>query len=81
MAAVQASLSVSQFSGLKALPQKANGVSHAAAGSSGAQESELFTKTNDPAGFTLADTLGWGALGHAFGFALLAVANNGYQFL
>ncbi|CAI5488727.1 unnamed protein product [Closterium sp. Naga37s-1] len=132
----KASLSVSQFSGLKALPQKAvslktktsfavskarttcaidpapvicgatalllaagrfgfndyhknslkraglpvqNGVSHAAAGDSGAAEAELFTKTNDPAGFTLADTLAWGALGHAFGFALLAVANNGYQ--
>jgi photosystem I subunit V len=55
-----------------------NGVPHADAGDSRAQEVALFTKTNDPDGFTLADVLGWGALGHAVGFALLAIANNGY---
>ncbi|KAG2482904.1 hypothetical protein HYH03_018186 [Edaphochlamys debaryana] len=29
--------------------------------------------TNDPAGFTIIDVAGWGALGHAFGFAALAL--------
>lgn len=56
-----------------------NGVTHSAAGDSRALEVDLFTKTNDPEGFTLADVLGWGALGHAVGFALLAIANNGYN--
>ena len=57
-----------------------NGVTHAEAGDSTAVEVDLFTKTNDPEGFTLADVLGWGALGHAIGFGLLAIANNGYSF-
>lgn len=30
-------------------------------------------KTNDPAGFNLIDVFGWGALGHAFGYASLAI--------
>jgi len=36
------------------------------------QEASFVTTTNDPAGFTIVDTLAWGALGHAVGFAALA---------
>jgi photosystem I subunit V len=30
-------------------------------------------KTGDPAGFNLVDVLAWGSLGHAVGFAALAL--------
>lgn len=41
------------------------------------QTSSFTVTTNDPAGFTIVDVLGWGALGHALGFALLACGSNG----
>lgn len=41
------------------------------------QEASFITTTNDPAGFTLVDTLAWGALGHALGFAILAASSSG----
>lgn len=31
--------------------------------------------TNDPSGFNLIDLFGWGALGHAFGFLVLAISS------
>eukprot|EP00775_Hariotina_reticulata_P001547 gene1547-1886_t len=40
-------------------------------------EASFVTTTNDPAGFTLVDTLAWGALGHALGFAILAASSSG----
>jgi photosystem I subunit V len=40
-------------------------------------EASFITTTNDPAGFTLVDTLAWGALGHALGFAILAASSSG----
>eukprot|EP00270_Netrium_digitus_P018737 TRINITY_DN717_c0_g1_i3.p2 TRINITY_DN717_c0_g1~~TRINITY_DN717_c0_g1_i3.p2 ORF type:complete len:139 (-),score=23.54 TRINITY_DN717_c0_g1_i3:233-649(-) len=58
---------------------KQNGLTHAEAGDSKAQEVEFFTKTNDPAGFTIVDVLAWGALGHALAFLILASANNSYD--
>jgi len=56
-----------------------NGVTHAAAGDTRAQEVDSFLKTNDPAGFTLVDVLAWGALGHAVAYSILAIASNGYN--
>jgi hypothetical protein len=41
------------------------------------QEASFITTTNDPAGFTLVDTMAWGALGHALGFAILAATSSG----
>jgi photosystem I subunit V len=41
------------------------------------QEASFVTTTNDPAGFTIIDTLAWGALGHALGFAILASVSSG----
>jgi len=41
------------------------------------QEASFITTTNDPAGFTIVDTLAWGALGHALGFAILAATSSG----
>jgi photosystem I subunit V len=41
------------------------------------QEASFITTTNDPAGFTIIDTLAWGALGHALGFAILASVSSG----
>eukprot|EP00897_Mesotaenium_endlicherianum_P000711 jgi/Mesen1/10640/ME000894S10209 len=58
---------------------KQNGVTHFDAGDSRAQEVEGILKTNDPAGFTIVDTLAWGAIGHAIGFFILATAFNGYE--
>lgn len=40
-------------------------------------EASFITSTNDPAGFTIVDTLAWGALGHALGFAFLAASSSG----
>lgn len=54
-------------------------MTHAEAGDSRAAENEGLLKTNDPAGFTIVDVLGWGALGHAIGFFILAAASNGYN--
>eukprot|EP00897_Mesotaenium_endlicherianum_P006179 jgi/Mesen1/558/ME000105S10736 len=56
-----------------------NGVTHFDAGDSRAQEVEGILKTNDPAGFTIVDTLAWGAIGHAIGFFIVATAFNGYE--
>eukprot|EP00898_Chlorokybus_atmophyticus_P005758 jgi/Chlat1/6183/Chrsp42S05737 len=50
---------------------KQNGQTHAQAGDSRAEENTF--KTGDPAGFTIVDVLAWGALGHALGFATLAL--------
>lgn len=41
------------------------------------QDASFITTTNDPAGFTIIDTLAWGALGHALGFAILAASSSG----
>jgi len=41
------------------------------------QDASFITTTNDPAGFTLIDTLAWGALGHAVGFAFLGATSSG----
>lgn len=40
-------------------------------------EASFIGATNDPAGFTIIDTLAWGALGHALGFAFLAASSSG----
>lgn len=40
------------------------------------QKPASFTvTTNDPAGFTIIDLMGWGALGHALGFLILATSS------
>lgn len=41
------------------------------------QDASFITTTNDPAGFTIVDTLAWGALGHAVGFAFLGATSSG----
>jgi len=41
------------------------------------QDASFITTTNDPAGFTLIDTLAWGALGHAVAFAFLGATSSG----
>lgn len=56
----------------KAGPPMQNGVSHYDAGDTRAQEASFITSTNDPAGFTLVDTLLWGSVGHALAFIVLA---------
>jgi hypothetical protein len=40
------------------------------------QDASFIGTTNDPAGFTIIDTLGWGALGHAVGFAFLGALSS-----
>ncbi|GFR40130.1 hypothetical protein Agub_g686 [Astrephomene gubernaculifera] len=37
------------------------------------QKTSTVFGTNDPAGFNIIDVLGWGALGHAAAFAVLAI--------
>ncbi|EFJ49508.1 photosystem I reaction center subunit V, chloroplast precursor [Volvox carteri f. nagariensis] len=37
------------------------------------QKTSTVFGTNDPAGFNIIDVFGWGALGHAVGFAVLAI--------
>ena len=37
-----------------------------------AKETQGALQTNDPAGFTIIDTLAWGSLGHVIGMAILA---------
>ncbi|KAI5065734.1 hypothetical protein GOP47_0020429, partial [Adiantum capillus-veneris] len=56
-----------------------NGITHFEAGDSRAAEVSSLLQTKDPAGFTLIDVLGWGALGHAIAFSILATASNGYD--
>lgn len=41
------------------------------------QDASFITTTNDPDGFTLVDTLAWGALGHAVAFAFLGASSSG----
>ena len=50
-----------------------NGVTHFEAGDARAAEMSGMLKTGDPAGFTIVDLLAWGSLGHAVGFAALAL--------
>ena len=52
-----------------------NGDTHFAAGDVKAEEASFLNTTNDPAGFTLIDVMAWGSLGHALGFAALAVGS------
>mmetsp|Transcript_66196 Transcript_66196/g.145198 ORF Transcript_66196/g.145198 Transcript_66196/m.145198 type:complete len:135 (+) Transcript_66196:1-405(+) len=41
--------------------------------------SSFVLTSKDPEGFNIIDVMGWGALGHAFGFAVLAAASlNSY---
>ena len=56
-----------------------NGITHFEAGDSRAAEVSSLLQTKDPAGFTIVDVLGWGALGHAIAFFILASASNGYE--
>ena len=47
-----------------------------------ARETPGALQTNDPAGFTIIDTLAWGSLGHVIGMAILAggsAASSGIQ--
>ena len=52
-----------------------NGETHYAAGDVKAEEASFLNTTNDPSGFTLIDVMAWGSLGHALGFAALAVGS------
>ena len=56
-----------------------NGVTHAQAGDDRAIQVEGMLKTNDPSGFNIVDVLAWGSLGHAIGYAILAIGSNGYN--
>ena len=56
------------------LPEQ-NGETHFAAGDVKAEEASFLNTTNDPAGFTLIDVMAWGSLGHALGFAALAIGS------
>ncbi|KAK9791850.1 hypothetical protein WJX73_002993 [Symbiochloris irregularis] len=60
---------------LKRQQPRQNDTPYAEAGDRLAQEATFATTTNDPAGFTFVDVLGWGALGHAVGYALLATTS------
>jgi photosystem I subunit V len=39
------------------------------------KDATFVMKSGDPSGFNLIDVMGWGALGHAVGFAALGVAS------
>eukprot|EP00798_Chlamydomonas_sp_ICE-L_P027168 gene27168-2408_t len=39
------------------------------------KDASFITTTNDPDGFNLIDVFGWGSLGHAIGFAILAISS------
>jgi photosystem I subunit V len=52
-----------------------NGETNFAAGDIRAEEATFLSTTNDPAGFNLIDVFAWGSLGHALGFAALAVGS------
>jgi len=56
-----------------------NGTTHEASGDIYAKEASFITSTNDPSGFTLIDVMGWGSLGHALAYAVLATSTNGYD--
>jgi len=49
-----------------------DGKTHFDAGDKRAAEASFVTSTNDPAGFTIVDTMVWGSIGHALGYASLA---------
>lgn len=49
-----------------------NGVTHAEAGDTYAQEASFLLATKDPVGFNLVDVLMWGSAGHILGFIILA---------
>eukprot|EP00951_Prasinocladus_malaysianus_P002612 scaffold18342_cov42-Prasinocladus_malaysianus.AAC.1 len=52
-----------------------NGVTHYEAGDRLAEEATFITTAgNDPAGFTIIDTLAWGSLGHVLGFTALVLS-------
>ena len=40
-----------------------------------APDASFVNATSDPAGFTLVEVLGYGALGHALGYAALAISS------
>jgi photosystem I reaction center subunit V len=42
-------------------------------------DAELRVDAVDGAGFTLIDVMGWGSLGHALAYAVLATSTNGYD--
>ncbi|CAG9466838.1 unnamed protein product [Pedinophyceae sp. YPF-701] len=58
---------------------KQNGKTYIEAGDRLAQQASFVGSSNDPAGFTIVDVMAWGALGHVFGYALLAAASNTYN--
>ena len=72
-------LTPSSPSGLKVakagLPVQ-NGMVYAKAGDIRAEEAAGVLKTGDPSGFNLVDVMAWGSLGHAAGFALLALQSS-----
>eukprot|EP00195_Chlamydomonas_chlamydogama_P011362 CAMPEP_0202900436 /NCGR_PEP_ID=MMETSP1392-20130828/11630_1 /ASSEMBLY_ACC=CAM_ASM_000868 /TAXON_ID=225041 /ORGANISM="Chlamydomonas chlamydogama, Strain SAG 11-48b" /LENGTH=136 /DNA_ID=CAMNT_0049586819 /DNA_START=68 /DNA_END=478 /DNA_ORIENTATION=+ len=39
------------------------------------KDASFTTSSKDPAGFTIIDVFGWGALGHAVGYAILAISS------
>ena len=53
---------------------KQNDQTYVEAGDTLAKEANVFG-TQDPAGFTLIDTMAWGSIGHVLGFAALAAKN------
>jgi photosystem I subunit V len=53
-----------------------NGMTHAKAGDIRAEEAAGVLKTGDPSGFNLVDVMAWGSLGHAAGFAALALQSS-----
>ena len=58
-----------------------NGQTHFDAGDLRAAEQEgvVTASLNDPVGFSIVDVLSWGSLGHALGFAIAVLYNNGAQ--
>ncbi|KAL3159744.1 hypothetical protein ABBQ38_010150 [Trebouxia sp. C0009 RCD-2024] len=54
------------------LPEQ-NGITYVEAGDKLSEEASFLKSTNDPAGFNLVDVFAWGAIGHIFGYAALAI--------
>lgn len=50
-----------------------NGITYVEAGDKLSEEASFLKSTNDPAGFNLVDVFAWGAIGHIFGYAALAI--------
>uniref|UniRef100_A0A7S4X3M1 PSI-G n=1 Tax=Mesostigma viride TaxID=41882 RepID=A0A7S4X3M1_MESVI len=69
-----------RYTNSKAGQPKQNGVTHFDSGDNYAAEMTTMLKSNDPAGFNVIDVLAWGSLGHALGYAALAIESNGYNF-